>query len=96
MPNPNPDPNPGPHLYPNPNPQVKAVLDALPISLKLLPVPTYVILIDNAGTVGVGGSSIAPCRYVRGCRRGLPPEAHAWGCSLGHIGLQPGSHRVAA
>ena len=33
-------------LSPNPNPnfnQVKAVLDALPSSLKLLPVPTYVI-----------------------------------------------------
>ena len=38
--------------------KVKAVLDALPASLKLLPVPTYVILISTL-TVGVGSGSIA-------------------------------------
>ena len=77
MPNPDPDPNPGPHLHPNP--QVKAVLDALPVSLKLLPVPTYVILINNAGTLGVGGSSIATCRYVGGCRLRCMHGVAAWG-----------------
>lgn len=39
--------------------KVKAVLDALPSSLKLLTVPTYVILISQDGSTGVGSTAIA-------------------------------------